>query len=88
MSNLVDYLEEVSMRRNFFTAFAGVVSFLMIGAMTADAADITFGGRIRPRYEYWNIKADQGGTSITDNDAREAIRPPRSIEPNQQPEPR
>ena len=64
MSNLVDYLEEVSMRRNFFTAFAGVVSFLMIGAMTADAADITFGGRIRPRYEYWNFQngaANQDG---------------------------
>ena len=56
MSNLVDYLEEVSMRRKFFTAFAGVVSFLMIGAMTADAADVTFGGRIRPRYEYWNLQ--------------------------------
>ena len=45
------------MRRKFFTAFASVVSFLMIGAMTADAADITFGGRIRPRYEYWNLTA-------------------------------
>ncbi len=45
------------MRRKFFTAFAGVVSFLMIGAMTADAADITMGGRIRPRYEYWNVGA-------------------------------
>jgi len=56
MSNLVDYLEEVSMRRKFFTAFAGVVSFLMIGTMTADAADITFGGRIRPRYEYWDLR--------------------------------
>lgn len=44
------------MRRKFFTAFAGVVSFLMIGAMTADAAEITFGGRIRPRYEYWNLQ--------------------------------
>ena len=44
------------MRRKFFTAFAGVVSFLMIGAMTASAADITFGGRIRPRYEYWNLQ--------------------------------
>jgi hypothetical protein len=65
MSNLVDYLEEVSMRRNFFTAFAGVVSFLMIGAMTADAADITFGGRIRPRYEYWDLK-----TRNADSDAQ------------------
>lgn len=55
MSNLVDYLEEVSMRKYFFTAFAGVVSFLMIGAMTADAADITFGGRLRPRFEAWNL---------------------------------
>ncbi len=44
------------MRRQFFTAFAGVVSFLMIGVMTADAAEITFGGRIRPRYEYWNLQ--------------------------------
>jgi hypothetical protein len=61
MSNLVDYLEEVSMRRKFFTAFAGVVSFLMIGAMTADAADITFGGRIRPRYEYWNTQTQDTG---------------------------
>ena len=58
MSNLVDYLEEVSMRRQFFTAFAGLVSFLMIGAMTADAAEITFGGRLRPRYEYWNVGPD------------------------------
>ena len=61
MSNLVDYLEEVSMRRNFFTAFAGLVSFLMIGAMTAEAADITFGGRIRPRYEHWNLQGFDGG---------------------------
>jgi hypothetical protein len=53
------------MRRNFFTAFAGVVSFLMIGAMTADAADITFGGRIRPRYEYWDLK-----TRNADSDAQ------------------
>ncbi len=44
------------MRRKFFTAFAGVISFLTIGAMTADAAEITFGGRIRPRYEYWNFQ--------------------------------
>ena len=50
-SNLVDYLEEVSMRRKFFTAFAGVISLLTIGAMTADAAEVTFGGRIRPRFE-------------------------------------
>ena len=49
------------MRRKFFTAFAGVVSFLMIGAMTADAADITFGGRIRPRYEYWNTQTQDTG---------------------------
>jgi Alginate export len=70
MSNLVDYLEEVSMRRRFFTAFAGVVSFLMIGVMTADAAEITFGGRIRPRYEYWDLKADQssGGAAATQRD--------------------
>jgi hypothetical protein len=61
MSNLVDYLEEVSMRRKFFTAFAGVVSFLMMGAMTAQAVDITFGGRIRPRFEYWDLQADQSG---------------------------
>jgi len=46
------------MRRQFFTAFAGLVSFLMIGAMTADAAEITFGGRLRPRYEYWNVGPD------------------------------
>ena len=49
------------MRRKFFTAFAGVVSFLMIGAMTADAADITFGGRLRPRYEYWNLQTQDAG---------------------------
>ena len=64
MSNLVDYLEEVSMRRKFFTAFAGVVSFLMIGAMTAEAADITFGGRIRPRYEYWNFQNGGAGATV------------------------
>jgi hypothetical protein len=46
------------MRRKFFTAFASVVSFLMIGAMTADAAEVTFGGRLRPRYEYWNSGPD------------------------------
>jgi len=61
MSNLVDYLEEVSMRRYFFTAFAGMVSFLMIGVMTADAAEITFGGRLRPRYEYWNLQTQDAG---------------------------
>ena len=49
------------MRRKFFTAFAGVVSFLMIGAMTADAAEITFGGRLRPRYEYWNTQTQDTG---------------------------
>jgi Alginate export len=64
MSNLVDYLEEVSMRRRFFTAFAGVVSFLMIGVMTADAAEITFGGRLRPRYEYWNSGPDSSFINV------------------------
>jgi Alginate export len=49
------------MRRRFFTAFAGVVSFLMIGVMTADAAEITFGGRVRPRYEHWNTSANDAG---------------------------
>lgn len=65
MSNLVDYLEEVSMRKAFFTAFAGMVSFLMIGVMTADAAEVTFGGRIRPRYEMWDLK-----TRNVDSDAQ------------------
>ena len=49
------------MRKAFFTAFAGMVSFLMIGVMTADAAEITFGGRIRPRYEYWNLQNNDTG---------------------------
>jgi len=29
--------------------------------MTADAADITFGGRIRPRFEYWNLQNNDTG---------------------------
>lgn len=38
-----------------------MVSFLMLGAMTADAADVTFGGRIRPRYEHWNLQNSDAG---------------------------
>jgi len=53
MSNLVDYLEEVSMIKRFLTVSALMTAALMVGSVVAQAADITFGGQLRPRWEHF-----------------------------------
>jgi hypothetical protein len=44
-------LEETSMKRNFSTLVAMMVSALFVGATIAEAADVKFGGQLRPRFE-------------------------------------
>ncbi len=51
------------MKRRFFTVVAAVVSFLMVGTVVAQAANVTFGGLVRPRWELW----EQRGFNTTSN---------------------
>jgi len=53
------------MTRKFFAALAMATAVLLIGAMTAQAADVTFGGQIRLRGEAWS---GTGGTDLFVND--------------------
>ena len=42
------------MTKKFFAAMGMATAFLLTGAMTAQAADVTFGGQIRLRGESWS----------------------------------
>jgi hypothetical protein len=58
------------MTRKLLSAVAMMAAVLFTGSIAAEAADVTFGGQFRPRFEWWN-EGSAGGTSIVDhNDAK------------------
>ena len=56
------------MTRKLLSAMALMAAVVFTGSIAAEAADVTFGGQFRPRFEYWNtgVQSSAPGAPLVD----------------------